>query len=48
VSYAGSVVFGLGSDRTSTPDLDVLADGIRASYEELRAAAGGAGRRRAA
>ena len=40
VSYAGEVVFGLGADRTSTPDLALLADGIRASYEELHGARG--------
>ena len=38
VSYAGGMVFGLGADRTSMPDLAVLAEGIAASYEELRAA----------
>jgi diacylglycerol O-acyltransferase / wax synthase len=48
VSYAGDVVFGLGADRTSTPDLAVLADGIQASYEELRSAAGRARRKPAA
>jgi diacylglycerol O-acyltransferase len=48
VSYAGRVVFGLGSDRTSTPDLADLAEGIQASYEELRAAAGGTHRKHAA
>ena len=36
VSYAGGLVFGLGADRTSTPDLGVLADGVEASFEELR------------
>jgi diacylglycerol O-acyltransferase / wax synthase len=36
LSYAGGLVFGLSADRTSVPDLEVLADGIRASYEELR------------
>jgi WS/DGAT/MGAT family acyltransferase len=40
VSYAGEVVFGLGADRTSTPDLAILAEGIRASYDELHAARG--------
>ena len=48
VSYAGEVMFGLGADRTSMPDLAVLADGIQASYEELRAAAGRPRRNRAA
>ena len=28
-------MFGLGADRTSTPDLDVLAEGIEASFAEL-------------
>ncbi len=36
VSYAGGLVFGLGVDRTSTPDLDVLAAGVLASYAQLR------------
>jgi diacylglycerol O-acyltransferase / wax synthase len=36
-SYAGGLVFGLSADRTSVPDLDVLADGLGAAYEELRA-----------
>ncbi len=35
VSYAGEVAFGLGVDRTSTPDVAALADGIRASVDEL-------------
>ncbi len=35
VSYAGGMTFGLGADRTSTPDLDVLAEGIEASFAEL-------------
>jgi diacylglycerol O-acyltransferase len=39
VSYAGGLAFGLGADRTNTPDLAVLADGIRASFDELRHAA---------
>jgi WS/DGAT/MGAT family acyltransferase len=39
VSYAGGVVFGLGADRTSTPDLDVLADGVETSIAELHRAA---------
>ena len=39
VSYAGEVVFGLGVDRTSTPDVDALADGVRASFDELSALA---------
>jgi hypothetical protein len=48
VSYAGGMIFGLGSDRTSTPDLEVLTEGIRDSYEELRVAAGRRRRKRAA
>jgi WS/DGAT/MGAT family acyltransferase len=48
VSYAGGIVFGLGSDRTSTPDLAVLSEGIRASYDELRTAAGTGRRTRVA
>jgi diacylglycerol O-acyltransferase len=36
VSYAGRLVFGLGADRTSTPDLDALAEGVEASIAELR------------
>jgi hypothetical protein len=39
VSYAGGLVFGLGADRTSTPDLATLADGIEASFAELPRAA---------
>ena len=35
VSYADGLTFGLGADRTSTPDLDVLAEGIAASFAEL-------------
>jgi diacylglycerol O-acyltransferase / wax synthase len=35
VSYAGTMTFGLGADRTSAPDLDVLAEGIEASFAEL-------------
>ena len=35
VSYAGEMVIGLNADRASVPDLDVLADGIRASLAEL-------------
>jgi hypothetical protein len=38
VSYAGGVVVGLGVDRTSTPDLATLAEGVEASYAELRRA----------
>jgi len=36
VSYNGQMVFGLNADRVSAPDVDVLAEGIRQSYEELR------------
>jgi diacylglycerol O-acyltransferase len=39
VSYAGGLVFGLGADRVSTPDLDVLAAGVQSSLDELRRAA---------
>jgi WS/DGAT/MGAT family acyltransferase len=39
VSYAGGLVFGLGADRTNTPDLAILVEGIRASFDELRDAA---------
>jgi diacylglycerol O-acyltransferase len=35
VSYAGGLTFGLGADRTRTPDLDVLAEGLEASFAEL-------------
>jgi diacylglycerol O-acyltransferase / wax synthase len=38
ISYAGGLVFGLSADRTSVPDLDVLAEGIEASYAELAGA----------
>ena len=40
VSYAGGLVFGLGADRTSTPDLATLAEGVEASFAELHGAAG--------
>ncbi len=36
LSYNGEVVLGLSADRDTTPDLDVLADGIREGFEELR------------
>ena len=39
VSYAGGLVFGLGSDRMNTPDLAILAEGIQDSFDELRHAA---------
>ena len=35
ISYADQLTFGLGADRTCTPDLDVLAEGIEASFAEL-------------
>jgi diacylglycerol O-acyltransferase / wax synthase len=35
VSYDGELVFGLAADRATVPDLDVLADGIAQSLEEL-------------
>ncbi len=35
-SYDGEIVFGLAADRATVPDLDVLAEGIRESLEELR------------
>jgi diacylglycerol O-acyltransferase len=38
VSYANVLVFGVGSDRTRVPDLDVLAEGIETSFGELRRA----------
>ena len=37
-SYAGGLVSGLSADRTSTPDLDVLARGIETSISELKRA----------
>ena len=36
ISYAGGLVFGLGADRPSTPDLAVLTEGVEASIAELR------------
>jgi WS/DGAT/MGAT family acyltransferase len=39
VSYAGGLVFGLGADRTGTPDLATLAEGVEASFAELHGAA---------
>ena len=39
VSYAGGLAFGLGADRTNTPDLAILADGIQDAFDELRRAA---------
>ena len=39
VSYAGRVAFGLNADRRSTPDLEVLREGIESSLAELTALA---------
>ena len=39
VSYAGGMTFGLCADRGTVPDLDVLADGIVTSLDELAALA---------
>jgi WS/DGAT/MGAT family acyltransferase len=36
VSYADGLVFGLGADRTNTPDLDLLAEGVETSFAEIR------------
>ena len=36
VSYAGQMVFGLNADRMAAPDVEVLAEGIRRSFSELR------------
>ncbi|HYN28360.1 MAG TPA: wax ester/triacylglycerol synthase family O-acyltransferase [Dermatophilaceae bacterium] len=38
-SYAGELAFGVTGDFDTAPDVDTLADGIRESVEELRAAA---------
>lgn len=38
VSYSGGLVFGLGADRTSTPDVAALAADVEASFPELRRA----------
>jgi diacylglycerol O-acyltransferase len=54
MSYNGAINFGLNADLDALPDLEVLADELRGSIEELTAAAGGtrppadpvAGRRR--
>jgi WS/DGAT/MGAT family acyltransferase len=35
VSYAGGLVFGLGADRTCTPDLATLTTGLEESFAEL-------------
>jgi hypothetical protein len=34
-SYAGTLTFGITGDYDAAPDLQVLADGIRASTDEL-------------
>ncbi len=39
LSYDGRVFFGLNADRDAMPDLEVLAQGIEASFAELREAA---------
>ncbi len=36
LSYVDQMVFGLNADRMSAPDLEVLAEGIRRSFSELR------------
>ncbi len=36
-SYNGAVSFGISADSDSTPDIDVLADGIESGLDELRA-----------
>ncbi len=41
ISQDGRVTFGINADRESTPDLAVLADGIREGLNDLLAAAGG-------
>jgi diacylglycerol O-acyltransferase len=38
LSYAGQLNIGIQSDPDSLPDLDVFADGLRRSLEELGAA----------
>jgi len=40
VSYDGTMVFGLNADRDGMPDVDTLADGIRAEFADLRRLAG--------
>ena len=40
MSYDGKMNFGLLGDFDAMPDLEVVADGINASLDELRAAAG--------
>ncbi len=36
VTYAGQMVFGLNADRMAAPDVEVLAEGIKRSFSELR------------
>ncbi len=45
MSYNGQLNFGLVADYDALPDLEVLAEELRAAIEELVAAAGAAGRR---
>ncbi len=40
LSYDGHVALGLAADRDSTPDLELLADGIRGDLDELRRLSG--------
>jgi diacylglycerol O-acyltransferase / wax synthase len=40
LSYNGSVFFGFSADFDAIPDLDLLAEDLRAAIDELRAAAG--------
>jgi hypothetical protein len=40
MSYNGQLNFGLNADYDAMPDLEALADELRASIEELAAAAG--------
>ena len=40
MSYDGQLNFGLNADYDALPDLEVLADELRAAIEELAAAAG--------
>ncbi|MGA9860376.1 MAG: wax ester/triacylglycerol synthase family O-acyltransferase [Solirubrobacteraceae bacterium] len=40
VSHDGGVTFGLNADRESTPDLAVLANGMREGFADLQAASG--------
>ena len=44
MSYNGQLNFGLNADYDALPDLEALADELRASIEELVAAAGEAPR----